>query len=186
MKNVLIIGASRTGKTTLATIICQKYNYQYISGDSIRNSLIKIFPETNITIKMATKDKRLCEYIKHLTQENNFHLKGNLNYVIDSTNITINNALKYFNKYLIIVLGCTKLNKDEYLKNIRNNDTEKDWTFYHDDEYLLLECEHSIEKSKKLKKECIKKNIKYFEMSHNREEKLYEILNYIEEKIGDN
>ena len=45
MKNIIIIGSSRVGKSTLASILCAKYNSNYMSGDSIRNAFINIYPE---------------------------------------------------------------------------------------------------------------------------------------------
>lgn len=43
MKNIIIIGSSRVGKSTLASILCAKYNFNYMSGDSIRNAFINIY-----------------------------------------------------------------------------------------------------------------------------------------------
>lgn len=43
MKNIIIIGPSRVGKSTLTSILCEKYNFNYISGDSIRNAFIDIY-----------------------------------------------------------------------------------------------------------------------------------------------
>ena len=56
MKNIIIIGPSRTGKSTLASLVCKKYNLSYISGDSIRNAFIKIYPELGYSPK-TTIDK---------------------------------------------------------------------------------------------------------------------------------
>ena len=42
MKNIIIIGPSRVGKSTLSSMLCKKYNLSYISGDSIRNAFINI------------------------------------------------------------------------------------------------------------------------------------------------
>ena len=38
------MGPSRVGKTTLSSILCEKYNLNYISGDSIINAFINIYP----------------------------------------------------------------------------------------------------------------------------------------------
>ena len=49
MKNLVILGASRAGKTTLAREINKKYpNYHILSGDSIRNAFQETLPQNEI------------------------------------------------------------------------------------------------------------------------------------------
>lgn len=55
MKNIIIIGSSRVGKSTLASILCAKYNFNYMSGDSIRNAFINIYPELGYTVENTIK-----------------------------------------------------------------------------------------------------------------------------------
>ena len=44
-KNIIIIGRSRCGKSTLATKIAKVLPYQIIRVDSLRDTFFKIFPE---------------------------------------------------------------------------------------------------------------------------------------------
>ncbi len=48
MKNIIILGRPRAGKSTLANMIVDKYNYQIIRTDTIRSCLKDVFPELNI------------------------------------------------------------------------------------------------------------------------------------------
>lgn len=48
MKNIIIIGTPRCGKTTLANMIYDKLKCQIIHGDCERVSLDLAFPELNI------------------------------------------------------------------------------------------------------------------------------------------
>lgn len=48
MKNIIIIGRPRSGKSTLADIISEKYNYQIIRTDCVRAAFKDVFPELNI------------------------------------------------------------------------------------------------------------------------------------------
>ena len=49
MKNIIILGVARSGKTTLARMIKKRYsNYNIIDGDCIRNAFEKSIPEVNI------------------------------------------------------------------------------------------------------------------------------------------
>lgn len=98
MKNI-IIGPSRVGKSTLASILCEKYNFNYISGDSIRNAFINIYPELWYTVKNTIGRKDFCEFINFIINENNIHLKRNVYYVIDSVDISIKTAKEILKKY---------------------------------------------------------------------------------------
>lgn len=48
MKNIIIIGRPRAGKSTLANMIADKFNYQIIRTDAVRNTFKTVFPELNI------------------------------------------------------------------------------------------------------------------------------------------
>ena len=49
MKNIIILGAARAGKTTLAKMLHRKYNYSIISIDSFVSALSDGFPSLGIT-----------------------------------------------------------------------------------------------------------------------------------------
>lgn len=104
MKNIIIIGPSRVGKSTLASILCKKYNLNYISGDSIRNAFINIYPKLGFTVKNTVEREDFCKFINFIINENNIHLKRNIYYVIDSADISIKNAKKMFKDSLIIAI----------------------------------------------------------------------------------
>lgn len=116
MKNIIIIGPSRVGKSTLASILCKKYNFSYISGDSIRNAFINIYPELGYSTKNTIEKKEFCRFINWIIGENNIHLKRDIYYVIDSADISIKNAKDAFKNALIIGLGCKDINPNCMLK----------------------------------------------------------------------
>lgn len=66
MKNIIIIGSSRVGKSTLASILCAKYNFNYMSGDSIRNAFINIYPELGYTVENTIENKDFCKFINFI------------------------------------------------------------------------------------------------------------------------
>ena len=112
MKNIIIIGSSRVGKSTLASILCAKYNFNYMSGDSIRNAFINIYPELGYTVENTIENKDFCKFINFIINENNIHLKRNIYYVIDSADILIKNAKEIFKKSLIIGIGCKEISAE--------------------------------------------------------------------------
>ena len=68
MKNIIIIGSSRVGKSTLASILCAKYNFNYMSGDSIRNAFINIYPELGYTVENTIENKDFCKFINFIKE----------------------------------------------------------------------------------------------------------------------
>lgn len=183
MKNIIIIGPSRVGKSTLASILCKKYNFSYISGDSIRNAFINIYPELGYSTKNTIEKKEFCRFINWIIGENNIHLKRDIYYVIDSADISIKNAKDAFKDSLIIGLGCKDINPNCMLKKIKENDTELEWTYGYNDKDLLEIINSTISKSKLLYKECILNDICYFDTSLDRYKTYGDIYKYIESNI---
>ncbi|MBQ2937563.1 MAG: hypothetical protein IJE05_01575 [Clostridia bacterium] len=184
MKNIIILGPPRTGKSTLSSIICKEFkNIHYISGDSIRNAFIKIYPELGFTSKNTINKIDFCNFIKHIIDENNIHLKRNIYYVIDSSDITLSNAINIFKNSIIIVLGCTDISEYNYKELLKKYDTELEWTYNYSDEKLLEICSETIESSRKLSLQCQEYNIKYFDTSKNRQQVYDEILDFIKEEF---
>lgn len=64
MKNIIILGPSRVGKSTISSILCTKYILNYISGDSIRNAFINIYPNLGYTTKNTIEKVDFCKFIE--------------------------------------------------------------------------------------------------------------------------
>lgn len=129
MKNIIIIGPSRVGKSTLASILCEKYNFNYISGDSIRNAFINIYPELRYTVKNTIGRKDFCEFINFIINENNIHLKRNVYYVIDLADISIKTAKEILKNALIIGIGWKEIPVEELKNKILKHDINLDLTY---------------------------------------------------------
>ena len=84
MKNIIILGAARSGKSTLAQMIHKKYNYSIISIDSFVSALRDSFPSLGITHSNTENKFKLLpafvfSYMKKITNEypeENFVLEG--------------------------------------------------------------------------------------------------------------
>ncbi|MCX4249019.1 MAG: hypothetical protein OSJ65_04585 [Bacilli bacterium] len=183
MKNIIIIGPSRTGKSTLASLVCKKYNLSYISGDSIRNAFIKIYPELGYSPKTTIDKIEFCQFIEKIINENSIHLKRQIFYVIDSADISIDNAKGVFKDSLIIGLGCKDAKPESMLEKIKENDTELEWTYGYSDKDLLELINSTIRKSKSLYDKCTLNNIPYFETSLDRYNAYNDVYKYIENEL---
>lgn len=184
MKNIIILGPSRVGKSSLASLICNKYkNIHYISGDSIRNAFINIYPELGYSVKNAINRKDFCQFINFITNENNIHLKRNVYYVIDSADITIKNAKEVFNNSLVIGIGSKNISNIDMVKNIKENDTKLEWTYGYSDKDLIDICNETIKLSEELEENCKNNNVEYFDTSIDRLKTFEQIIDYIEKEM---
>lgn len=183
MKSIIILGPARVGKSTLASLLCEKYDLNYISGDSIRNAFINIYPELNYSSRNAIERIEFCKFIKWIARENKIHLKREIYYVIDSAEISIENAKKVFNDFFIIVIGAKDISIDELVKNIKKYDTELEWTYRCTDEELIKIAKETIEKSKNFYEEAEKNDVLYFDASFNRNKVYDKIVEYIDSNL---
>lgn len=183
MKNFAIFGASRAGKSTLARIINEAYsNYHIISGDSIRYAFQYELPQNGINKYgghgMKEDYAKFCASLfKNQIKRN----KNHFNYIFDSCDISVANALKYFkdDNIIIVFLGYSTITPEEALLNYRKYEQDDDWTCNRSDEELLEHAKHWIDKSKNFENDCKLNNVKYVDTSYNREEVLKSLFNEI-------
>jgi hypothetical protein len=71
-------------------------------------------------------------------------------------------------KYLIIGLTYNNVDSKTLYNNIKNNDTEDDWTYYVSDEYLKDKVDIFIERNKYYDSKFIEYNIKTYDVSEDR------------------
>lgn len=183
IKNIVILGASRAGKSTLAKMINKIYpEYHIISGDSIRHAFQNELPQNKINKfggdGMMEDYSRFCaSYFKNQIARN----IDCFNYIFDSCDVSVINALKYFSgeNIFIIFLGYGKLSKYEVLDNYRKYEKVNDWTSSRSDAELLEHAENWINNSKIFEEECKKYNVMYVDTSVDREKVLNNILKLI-------
>ena len=173
-KNILIMGAGKAGKTTLAKMIHEKYGYSVISIDDIVTAM-EAFPALNISwdgdhVKIAEQMAPfLAIYLKELSEGNKFY--GNCKTVIEGTDIHFERLIPHINKrkYLLIGLTYNQVSKEELFQRIRAYDTEDDWTYYLTDEQLERYCQHFVEKNKFFDEKFKEYHISAYDTSTERE-----------------
>lgn len=192
-KNILIIGAARSGKTTLARNISKKYNYNLISLDDIISGFEGI-PNSNIKhdgneIETSKNfSKFLKVYLKELSEGPNYY--NNCKFVIEGTHIDFEEIIPYINnnlkdKYEIIGLTYNNISEKELYENIKKYDTEDDWTYYNSDEELLGNVKYFLERNKFFNDKFKKYNIKTYDTSFDRNNIINKVINDLFE-IKDN
>ncbi len=178
MKNVIIMGRPRSGKSTLATMLADRYNYQIIRTDAIRNSFRDVFPEMNIKAHTAIKSEKFQKFVKHFFDYSVKSARNNnFKFVLEGCEITPKDCKDlYANENLIYVLAQKDITPEEMASNIRKYDTAKDWTTKMTYEELLSYCEASINKAIKIEKECKELGLAFYDTSKNRKNVLEKII----------
>lgn len=177
-KNILIIGAARSGKTTLARKLCKEYGYNLVSLDDI----ICAFEALQYTgIKHDGDDVVVSEnfapflirYLQELSEGPNFY--NGIKSVIEGTHIDFERVIpilqqeKYREKYEIIGLTYNNITEEEMYQYIRKYDTEDDWTYWCGYEELKGNIRYFIQRNKLFQEKFIKYGIKSYDISTDRE-----------------
>lgn len=176
MKNVLILGTGRVGKTTLAKMIHKECGHSLISVESILGSFQALYPEIGMRNDIYCDElitPFVAEYIKGA-----MFAHPDCKLVIEGYHIHPRTAKKFIdtNEFEIVVLGCTSLTPEQILTNIRKYDDESCWTQSMSDEFILNHAKNHISQAKEMQLECKKLNIPFYDTSLNRPQILTDIL----------
>lgn len=189
MKNILIMGIGRAGKTTLSKMIKDKYpSYNLIHSDSLKWGLIRAQDKEAYYRKNVDKQKEFEHgefFQKALLELYNSLIRNDENkygYLLESGQLhpSIVKEMINFDNTIVICLGLGNLKPEDMVNQCIRYDTEKSWTYDLSKEYLLEHAQDWYQCNEMLKKECPKYEIKYIDTSKNREEILQEILNSLE------
>lgn len=180
-KNIIVLGAARAGKSTLAQMIHDKYNYNIISIDSFVSALSYAFPNLGITHSNTKNKFKLLppfvySYMKKITNE-----YPSQNFVLEGWHVYPNEISRIFSDMdvKIICLGYTKIGCDEVFNIIRKNEKDNSYTKQMTDLKLKELILNHIEYSKILKEQCNKNNIEFYDTSFNRDDILKKAMEYL-------
>jgi hypothetical protein len=149
MKNIIIVGSGRAGKTTLARKINEELNYFVISVDKLITTFQGAYPQLNIKLawnRRKTTDN-LAPFLGHFLgafssshgMAYELHLqahavKGN-RFVLEGGHFNFEKILPILkmygieelkDKFILIGLVQNKKTADEFFKDLRKYDTEDD------------------------------------------------------------
>lgn len=152
MKNIIIVGPSRAGKTTLAKQLSDKLNYFVISLDKLVATFQASYPQLDIRLNwnrdktteniapfighflglFSSGDGIKCELNLHAhnVKNNAFVLEGGYFDFEKITSILQEygaNELK--DRFILIGLVQGQKTVDEYVSDFKKYDTEDDWTY---------------------------------------------------------
>ena len=178
MKNIVIAGVPRAGKTTLATLLAKELeNYHILSLDCIRNAFDDIFPQLDINPREGKNTfKDLPKFISRLLHYNKTELHNQFHYIIEGTEILPDMAKEIFNDCIVIFLGHGEIDSKQILDNIRRYDTPDEYSYTRDDEMMLKSITKHIKIDKEIREKCKEYGYRYEDTSIDRMSKLNELV----------
>lgn len=184
MKNIIIIGVGRTGKTTLSKLIKDKYyTYNVLHSDAIKWGMIRAEDrETYFRNNIGEQIKfERSEYFQKVLLEL-FNYSCTLNsYILESGQLEpkIISKIVDRSKTSVICLTHGNLTSKDILNLCLNNDTSEDWTFNMERSKLEAHCNEWYRMNEFFKEECDKHNILNINTSTNRDRVLEAIISRI-------
>lgn len=184
MKDIIIIGRPRAGKSTLADRLIDMYGYQIIRLDALRNTFRDIFPELKIAPDTAIDNEKWYEFLKEYYKKLKYCSRYQHKFIIEGCEMHVSKCAELFddNDKLIYVLGQIDISPKDMADNIVKYDTKDDWTRKYEYKELLEYCDKSIEAAKELKEDCDLYGIPFFDTAKNREKVLDDIMLDIDRK----
>lgn len=188
-KNIIVLGAARSGKTTLAKRIAKEKGYSLISIDDIISGF-EAYPELQIHHDGDAVDtaKRLApfliKYFTELSEGSTFY--DGIKSVIEGTHFDFEQLMpflqsdKYKEKYQVIGLTFNDITEQQLYDYIKKYDTEDDWTYWCDDEELKGNVRYFIDRNKYFNEMFKKYEIPAFDTSFDRDKVLSEIIDNLD------
>ncbi len=137
MKNIIIGGSCRAGKTLLAKEIMREFDcFSYFSTDHIRTALMFAFPDKNFDREYVGEYRR---FVYKFYECNLHYNKLGLYMILEGNHFSIEEFLQFYNNEntIAIFVGKPQLSEDEYFREIRENEKKfGSWTSKHSDKEL--------------------------------------------------
>ena len=188
MKNILIVGCGRSGKTTLSKMINDKYNnYNILHSDDLKWAMIRADNKENYYMEHVDKQNEFeMGYYFQKTQLEFFNLlierdKNEYGYILESGQVylPILSELVNFDNTNVICLGLGDYSAEQIVEQCLKYDTEESWSYGLDKDYLLRYAKKFSIENEIFKRECPKYGIEYIDTSKNREQVFKDILERI-------
>ena len=193
MKNIIIAGCGRNGKTTLARKINEELNYFVINLDKLMTAFGKAYPQLDIRIgwdygkASANIAPFLGHYLgmlssscgcadglnlrTHAVKGNRFVLEGghfDFEKIIPIMKTYGIDELK--NNFFLIGLVQNRKTMDEYFHDLRKYDTKDDWTYGLNDDELREFSAMSVAWNQEMAEYLLKYGFTIYDTSSEREQ----------------
>ena len=198
MKNIIIAGSSRAGKSTLARKINEELNYFVVSVDKLVATFQGAYPQLDIRLnwnREKTTDN-LAPFLGHflgmfssadghgLLPYSHGAVKGN-RFVLEGGYFNFQKIMPILKTYgieelkdnfLLIGLVQNRKTVEEFVSDFKKYDTEDDWTYNFNDDDLRDVSEDAISFSRSMFNHLVKYGFTIYDTSSEREQVLDQIV----------
>lgn len=204
MKNIIIAGPSRAGKSTLARKLNEELNYFVINVDKLVAVFQGAYPQLNIRLNWNREKttENLAPFLGHylgifsstdghgLLPYSHGSVKGN-KFVLEGGYFDFEKILPVLREYGInelkdnfLLIGLVQNNKtvDEFISDFKIYDTEDDWTYNFSDDDLREISEDIISFSRSMSDHLVKFGFAIYDTSKEREKVLDQIVEDVKAK----
>lgn len=177
-KNLLIIGPSRSGKTTLSKLICEQFNCNSVNLNDFQETFEKTFPNTEEYNEYLKKF--MINYIAQLTDYKTFY--SGRKTIIECNVPFIYDIIKNVDQDNTAIIGITydNIDIDYFAGKIKYSETS-DYLQFLPEDSLKSKLQSFVEESKEMTLLLSSLDINTYDVSNNREEVFNEILNDVDE-----
>ena len=177
-KNLLILGPSRCGKSTLAKLICEQYDCNSVNLNNIQEIFEKTFPNTEDYNKYLKQF--MINYIEQLTDYKTFY--SGRKTVIECNVPFIYDIIKNVDQDNTAIIGITydNIDIDYFAQKIKYSDNS-DYLQFLSPDGLKSRLQEFVEESKEMNNIFNKLDINTYDVSNNRDEVFKEVLDDVEE-----
>ena len=206
MKNIIIVGSGRNGKTTLAQKINKELGHFVIHMDYLMTTLDRAYPQLDVRIAWDAEKAtaNIAPFIghylgmslcyrdfeedlvlgKHVVKGNKFVMEGG-HFEFDKISSTFNTyelgELK--DNFILIGLVQHKKTAAQVFDNLRKYDTADEWTHDMDDNDLLDLCNFFVEHNQEMHDYLVKYGFTIYDTSGEREKIFDKIIEDIKLKL---
>jgi len=196
MKNILVWGVPRSGKSTLAYMIRQEFGHSVIQLDAIKSVYDVIRPEDKISARETTnydESRMMAKMVTRLIQclswgnaRGEFHVYEGVSFDMDTILLSLSKE-KFpvsLDNFIFICLGYAEISPEDKVKEIIRYETTCDWTSKESMESKLEHFKVYCEESKLIKKTASRLGLNYYDVSFNRDNVLEEIMQHIKQTMN--
>jgi len=195
IKNIIIWGVPRCGKSTLAQMIRREFGHSVIQMDAIKSVYDVIRPGDNISAwettnydearLMAKMVIRLIQCLSWGNDRGEFHVYEGVSFDMDAILPALPKE-KFpvsLDRFIIICMGYAEISPEEKVREITRYETTHDWTYSESKKSKLAHFTAYCNESKYIRETAERLDLKYFDVSSDRDKILDEIMQYIREEI---
>lgn len=187
-KHIIIAGASRSGKTTLATRL-KDLGYIHYTMDSIKRGIYNGNFMEGKGSNWKEVSPKMAKLIERLIQDNKEDINYNVEfYVIDVGTIYPEDAvtLNKMDNVILMFLGYPDVDVSWKVHQMQKYDKAlNSWTKNLPEDQITGMVNFSVGFSREVRKQCLENNIMFFDTGYNQKEVLDEIYKKIQLMNGD-